>query len=221
MFVVGALFALCLHPLAGAAAPEVASPASAAPKPPVIGVVAMPLSPVKDSYAYLVRDGELDATARAFRDFTSTLSTAVLDRVKDRIADAFRARGMDVVMIPDTLDIEKYRQTRARDATHPAQNFRPVKSRYHVDRLVVLQFDRNDVLFSGTPELPTAAIHGVGYVVDLETNAYLRYTTVRVDRRVEDDWNDRSQFPGFPKVAAAWQRAVGDAADAMVTPLVP
>jgi hypothetical protein len=148
-----------------------------------------------------------------------TFDAEQLKPVRDRIADSLRRKGVNAVVIAEPIVLESLAQVSGDTTNKPHRDFRPLKARYGVDKLVVVSVDALGIqrLYSGFAPVtdPRAYVRGTGYMVDLASNTYEWYQPFRVFRPAEGRWNEPPEYPGLTN---AYLRALEASQDRLLQP---
>jgi len=151
-----------------------------------------------------------------------TLDTEDLKPVRDSIADKLRKKGVDVVVIGDPIVLESLPQTTGDTTGKPPRDFRPMKAKYGVDKLVVVSFDAIGMQRMYSAYVPTsdprALVRGTGYMVDLNANTYEWYLPFNVLKPADGRWDEPPKFPGLTN---AYFQAVEASKDELLRPWSP
>lgn len=98
--------------------------------------------------------------------------------VKEKIASTLRAKGMNVVVIADEFDLEALATAAESPSSSdmPKKDFRPLASRYGIDKLLLVQvqtlgFERLYSAYIPRGE-PRAVLNATGHFINLSTNRY-------------------------------------------------
>lgn len=159
--------------------------------------------------------GKLNAHAR-------TLPLAELRALEADLRQELARKGLGVrpVLRGELKDFKPARFD-AKDGSTPGLDYRPLRERLGVDRLlaVKLQHVGFNYPFAGVIALaagdPMAHVLGEAYLLDLRSNSYLWYRKVRVLRGVGKAWDEPPGYPGltakyFEVLEAAKDDIVGD-----------
>ncbi|RYF17547.1 MAG: hypothetical protein EOO30_06790 [Comamonadaceae bacterium] len=132
-----------------------------------------------------------------------SLGAEDLAPVPEQIAEALRKKGAMAVVIREPLEVDKLADaTASGDTPNVARkNFAPLKQKYAVDKLLVVQFDSLGFERSYSAYIPTSdpkgIVRGVGYMVDLSKNTYEWYLPVSVYKASDGPWDEPSKFHGL------------------------
>lgn len=137
----------------------------------------------------------------ALTDHARKLPYEDLPRLKDQVAELLRKKGTDATVIASELDVNALSDSSATGADAAKKDFRPLKAKLRVDRLLVINvaalgFTRG---YSGyvPTGAPQAMARGEAYIVNLGTNAYEWYAPLNLSRGAEGAWDEPPSFPGL------------------------
>lgn len=196
--------------------------ASAISAPARIGV-AMPALPKAEVY---MPGADCLLCILAARGMNSSLSTHTeslgqedLGQLKEKAAEALRKKGATVVVIAEPLDLKALGDAPAGDNL-ARKNFMPLKAKYNVDKLLVIDitslgFHRTYASYFPTSD-PKGMLSGAGYMVNLGTNAYEWYAPVSIYKSAEGPWDEPPRFPGLTN---AYFQAIELGKDGFLKPL--
>lgn len=150
----------------------------------------------------------------------ATLTLEDLPGLKDKAAAALRQKGVNAVIINDPLDLKALMDASSSAPNAANKDFAPLKQKYGVDSLLVLDlhsvgFVRNYSGYIPTTD-PKALVRGTGYLVNLTTNTYEWYLPVYVARSAEGQWDEPTAFPGLTN---AYYQALEIGKDEFLRPL--
>ena len=130
-----------------------------------------------------------------------TLSSEDLLPLKADIAKLLRARGFDVNVVEEPLDVKKLPDAASSDQNVARRNFSSLKAKYGVDKLLVIEITALGIWRNYSAYIPTsdpkAVLKGVGYIVDLGSNRLDWYDTVNIQKSAELQWDEPPRFPGL------------------------
>ena len=129
-------------------------------------------------------------------------STAELKPLPSDVVALLKKRGLDVVLIDEPLKIDALPDFNAGDAVNKARkNFTSLKTKYNVDRLLVVHFTALGVWRSYSAYVPTsiprAIVLGNASLIDLSTHSLEWYLPVDVSRSADGNWDEPPTFPGL------------------------
>lgn len=150
----------------------------------------------------------------------ATLALEDLPSLKDKAAAALRQKGINAVVIDEPLDIKTLPDTSSGTRNVASKDFTPLKQKYGVDSLLVLEvhslgFVRNYSGYIATTD-PRALVRGTGYMVNLSTNTYEWYLPVYVTKNADGKWDEPTAFPGLTN---AYYQALEVGKDNFLRPL--
>ncbi len=211
-----------------AAQPESALPANALRAD--AGRVGVAMSPAPRADTEFPGAGRLWCLAVAsiahgpLTDHVRTLSPHDLPALKDRAAALLRARGAEPVILPEPLDLRALAPA-ASDAAAapdaaPRQDFRPLKSRHQIDKLLVIDIKSLGVarrysrcVADGEPQV---VFNGTIYLVDLKTNALEWRHAVHLAQAGDASWDE---WPKYPHLDAAFFKTLQMGKEELLRPL--
>lgn len=131
-----------------------------------------------------------------------TFSTDELKPLPHDVVALLKKRGFDAVLIDEPLKIDALPDLDAKGATNKARkNFTSLKTKYNVDRLMVVHFTALGVWRSYSAYVPTdppkAVIAGNASLIDLSTHSLEWYLPVNVSRTADGEWDEAPNFPGL------------------------
>jgi hypothetical protein len=141
------------------------------------------------------------AANSALTDHARKLPYEDLPRLKDQVAELLRKKGTDAVVIAGDLDLDALSDAAAKGTNIAARDFKPLKTKLQVDRLLVMNVDAIGFTRSYSGYVPTtdprAMLRGAAYIVNLSTNAYEWYAPVNVTKTADGPWDEPPNFPGL------------------------
>ena len=113
------------------------------------------------------------------RKHADTLTLEDLPKLKESIAASLRKKGTTVVVIPEALETKALSNADAKGDNVADKNFAPLKQKYGIDKLLVIElnavgFERHYASYIPTGD-PKALLRGRGYMVNLASNTYEWY----------------------------------------------
>jgi hypothetical protein len=149
-----------------------------------------------------------------------SLTLEDLPKLKDQAAAALRKRGADAIVIGEPVDVKALVDATSSSPNAANKDFRPLKQKYGVDRLLVIDvhsvgFVRNYSSYIATND-PRALVRGTGYMVNLSTNTYEWYLPVYVAKHAGGKWDEPTAFPGLTN---AYYQALEISKDEFLQPL--
>jgi len=133
--------------------------------------------------------------------FAKKLPYEELPKLKEDVAALLRKRGADVVVIAEDVNIDALPTTGSKLPNVSTRDFVSLKTKYSIDRLLVLEidllgFERTYSSYVPTSD-PKAVLRGRGYMVNLASNAYEWYLPVSIIRSSDGPWDEPPKFPGL------------------------
>jgi hypothetical protein len=151
---------------------------------------------------------------------TKTLSGKDLASIQADVVDVLRRKGVDVVVIAEPVKLEDLPKSTSATPNATRQDFSSLKSKYRLDRLVMIDitqqgFERTYSSYIPTSD-PKGLVRGSAYLVNLGTQTYEWYTPINVLKATDKKWDEPPQFPGLTN---AYYQAIEAARDTVVAPL--
>ena len=133
--------------------------------------------------------------------YAQTLPLEDLPQLKNAMADLLRKKGADAVVITDSIDLKTLQDNEKEGPNVAKLNFAPFGQKYNIDKLLMIDiaalgFYRTYSSYFPTSD-PKAYLQGVGYIVNLKTNAYEWYMPVNITKSTDKSWDEPPQFPGL------------------------
>jgi hypothetical protein len=152
---------------------------------------------------------------------TRTLPYEGLDKLGESVAEALRKKGVNIIVIPEAIAVNKLKKNANSKVVGAApKDFSPLKAKYNIDKLLVIDLQRIGFVRSYAAYIPTsdpkATIGGISYIVDLSNNMYDWYLPLQITRSAEGAWDEPPQFPGLTN---AYFQSVETAKDAVLKTL--
>jgi hypothetical protein len=150
---------------------------------------------------------------------THGLTSEDLLTLKEGIAGRLRTKGVDVTVIAEDLNLKPLQDFSGGGVDVAKKDFRPLKEKYKVDRLVIIDitrlgFVRNYSAYISKGE-PTADLSGTVSVVNLSTNTYDFFSEINQSKGAEGSWDEP---PDFPALTNAYYAVVETGKDAIQQP---
>jgi hypothetical protein len=151
---------------------------------------------------------------------TKTLALEDLPTLKDQAATLLRKKGLVVTVISDKIDLDGLPSHSTDGVNVAAKDYAALAQRYQLDKLVVLSvnmvgFTRPYSAYVSNGD-PKAVFSGVGYMVDLKSNAYDWYSAPNITRAANGTWDEAPNFPGLTN---AYYEVLELGKDAFLKPL--
>ncbi|NML42445.1 hypothetical protein HHL11_01705 [Ramlibacter sp. G-1-2-2] len=151
-----------------------------------------------------------------------TLDVNEFNPVRDQIADALRKKGMQVVVIPDALDLETLAELPGDRDRAAMRNFAPLRQKYGVDKMVVVSLEAWGLQRNYSAYIPQGApriyLRASGRMVNLASNSYEWYLPINVARAADGNWDEPPKYPGLTN---AFYQAVEEGKDQLLRPWTP
>ena len=133
--------------------------------------------------------------------FAKTLPHEDLPKLAQAVAARLQRKGADVVLLEGDLKLDKLPPTGSKVPNATTVDFTSLKSKYGIDRLLVIEirllgFERTYAAYVPTSD-PKAVFRGRGYIVDLASNTYVWYMPVSILRSSDGPWDEPPKFPGL------------------------
>ncbi len=221
--VILAFLALALAGCAGVPQQPVALDAGmVAPKSGRVGV-AMTALPKIDTHfpgaGCLLCIAAASAMNSSLTAHTQKLPYEDLAGVKEQVAALIRKKGTLVTVIPGDLRIDELPRYSTEGPNIAPKDFRPLKQKYDIDKLVVLQVETLGMWRTYSSYFPTSDPKGVfmgrGYMINLGTNTYEWFQPVTVMQSAAGEWDEP---PGFPALTNAYFQVLEFGKDSFLKP---
>jgi hypothetical protein len=153
---------------------------------------------------------------------TDTLQQEDLPQLKEQLAALLRKRGATVSVIAEPFELKNLADAPTSDAPNVAtKNFAPLKQKYGVDKLMVIDiqmlgFERPYASYIPTSD-PKGVLRGTGYLINLSNNTYEWYRPVSIIKSAEGKWDEPTKFPGLTN---AYFQALELGKDQFIKPLM-
>jgi hypothetical protein len=155
--------------------------------------------------------------------YTHTLNPEELPKLKDMVADLVRkkSRDVEVIVVAEDLDVRQLKKFEGSGTNLAKQNFGPLKDKYKVDKLILIDitdlgFVRSYAAYIPTGE-PRAELHGTLSMVNLSSNAYELYVPLRLEKAADGAWDEAPKFPGLTN---AYYQVLELGKDAVTSPFL-
>lgn len=132
-----------------------------------------------------------------------TFSTAELKPLPADLVAALKARGQDAVLIEGPLDIAALPNlpSSADSANKARKDFSSFKTKYGIDRLLVVHISSLGVWRSYSAYIPTAVpkavLNGTVSLIDLNSHVLDWYLPLTLSREADGAWDEPPTFPGL------------------------
>ena len=189
-----------------------------------VGVAMAPLPKVDTQFpgaSCLLCIATASAVNSSLTAHTQKLPYEDLPKFKSAVADALRKKGAEVVVIPDDLKMNELNDAASAQTPNAARkDFSPLKQKYRVDKLVVIQINTLGISRDYSAYIPTsdpkAVLQGAGYMVNLTNNTYEWYLPVNITKSADGAWDEPPNFPGLTN---AYFQALEMGKDSFLKPL--
>jgi hypothetical protein len=132
---------------------------------------------------------------------TQTLPLTDLDSVKQDLLKRLTTKGAQPSLIDQKIDLESLNKFSPHTPNHAYLDFRPLKDKLKVQKLLVVEIKRIGFLRTYSAYVPTsdpkATIVGKAYIVDLSSNAYNWYQENTLLKAAGKQWSEPPAFPGL------------------------
>jgi hypothetical protein len=132
---------------------------------------------------------------------TSTLTVEDLPKLKADTAEAIRRKGVEVVVIEENLSLNDLPSSDAKTPGFARKDHGALRQKYGIDKLLVINVTGLGIWRNYSAYIPTgdpkAVFVGMGYLVNLKTNAYEWYEPININRAADGSWDEPPKFPGL------------------------
>jgi hypothetical protein len=165
--------------------------------------------------------GVASVANQALTQHVQTLTYEDLPQLKTKVGDALRAKGYDVTIINDVIDVASLPKASKEGANIARQDFSSLKAKYNVEKIAMITFSTIGVNRFYASYIPTsdpkATVTGLAYIVDTSTNTYDLYLPISIQKSGGLKWDEPPKFPGLTN---AYFQAIEDATDIVTASLV-
>lgn len=148
-----------------------------------------------------------------------TLPPEGLPTIKAEIAQAITSKGGTAVVIPEDIKVDDLPKFSAQGSNLAGKDYTTLRQKYQVDKLVVISVSTLGAERLYSSYIPTSdpkgVFRGVGYMVDLTSNAYDWYLPVDVLKSSDGPWDEAPKFPG---ITNAYFQALDAGKESLLTP---
>jgi hypothetical protein len=169
-----------------------------------IGVIMTPLPKVDTQFpgaSCLLCIAAANAAHSTLTSYVQTLPHEDLPKLKDEVANRIRKRGIEATVINEELKLDALADTGQSVQDLASKDFKPLKAKYNVDKLMVIDVTTLAVSRPYSAYIPTGVPHvvleGKAYLVNLSDNRYELYRKVRVSRAADGQWDEAPKYPGL------------------------
>ena len=158
-----------------------------------------------------------NAADARLRNYLETVEPSEFSQVTQTFSARLRAKGYTVSVIAEPVARGQYAALRTKGANHVVDgDFAPIRTKYGVDRLVLLSIDRFGAFRDYFVFVPTAAplamVQASGELIDLTGNQALWRVSMEEKQNLVPIQGDWDQPPDYPNLTQAIRRAEHDAA---------
>jgi hypothetical protein len=169
-----------------------------------VGVVMTPLPKVDTQFpgaGCLLCLATASLANSALTAHTQTLPYEDLPKLRSEVAEALRKKGTDAIVVADDIKVDGLSEYGKPGPNIARKDFSPLKQKYKIDKLVVIQIDvlgiwRNYSAYVATGD-PKAVLKATGYMVNLNNNTYEWYLPLNITKSAEGPWDEAPKFPGL------------------------
>lgn len=131
----------------------------------------------------------------------ATLTYEDLPNLKNEVAVLLRKNGAVVTVIEEDLDLKSLPDASVTGINLSGKDFSSLQRKHQIDKLLVINvrsigFERTYASYVPTSD-PKSLFEGVGYIVNLKTNAYDWYQPVRITKSSDQAWDEPPKYPGL------------------------
>jgi len=150
-----------------------------------------------------------------------TLPYDELSKLKVDLAKLLRQGGASVTVIEEDIDVDALPDFDKKEPGIARKDFSSLRGKYNIDRLLVINvrslgYVRTYQAYFPTSE-PKATLDGLGYMVNLKSNAYDWYKPVGVSKSSDQGWDEPPKFPGLTN---AYFQVLEIAKDSFMEPFI-
>lgn len=126
-----------------------------------------------------------------------------LQPVSEYIETRLNEEGVSPVIIKQPINWKTLKSFSSNDKTkeYATKDFRSFKTRYNIDKLVILDINTAGVIRSYSSYVPTSAPMGYLYgyigIIDLSDNSFRMYKSFNIKTMVEGEWDEPDNYPGL------------------------
>jgi len=141
------------------------------------------------------------AANSALISHAETLSYENLQDVKEDVANLLTKKGANVTAIGEELNVRELPDSVTKTPGFARKDFSQWAAKYKIDKVLVIDITSLGFVRSYSAYFPTSDpkshFIGIGYIVDLESNAYEWYHPVNVIKSTDENWDEPPKFPGL------------------------
>jgi hypothetical protein len=152
-------------------------------------------------------------------NYTKTLPSEDLLRVKGELAELLRKKGHDTVVIDEAIIVADLPNAPTSGPNLARKDFTALRSKYKLDKLVVIDITEIGISRAYAAYIPTSdpqgVVNGSGYLVNLKDNTFEWFLPLKQARSANGKWDEA---PTFPSLSNAYFQALEGAHDALIQP---
>ncbi|MFZ2539552.1 MAG: hypothetical protein WAX04_11710, partial [Oscillospiraceae bacterium] len=134
-------------------------------------------------------------------NYTHTLTSEDLPKLKSQVANLLQKKGMEVLVIEENLNVGSFPDFGTKGTNVALKNFTPLKQKYNIDKLLVIDINGLGFIRTYASYIPTSdpkgIIRGAGYIINLSNNTYDWYLPLEVMKSADSVWDEPPKFPGL------------------------
>lgn len=142
--------------------------------------------------------------ASAMEPLTNHAQTLPYESIPDLpsgIVDLLKKKGLDAVVINEKIIVKNLAESDASVPNMAQRDFRPLRKKYSVDRLLLVEVNTLGFLRRYSNYIPVmdpqAYIKGAGFIVNLHSNMYEWYMPIEIQKSADKNWDEPPSFPGL------------------------
>jgi len=144
------------------------------------------------------------AANSALSSHAETLSYENLQDIKEGVASLLTKKGATVAVIGEELKVNELPDSSTKTPGFARKDFSQWAAKYKVDKVLVIDitslgFVRTYSAYFPTSD-PKSHFNGLGYIVNLKSNAYEWYHPVNIVKATDQNWDEPPNFPGLTNV---------------------
>lgn len=130
-----------------------------------------------------------------------TLPTEDVAALRNELVSLVKQKGGEPVLIAEALDVATLADFGAKGPNIARKDFTPLRAKYGVDKLLVLQVYRLGYVRTYASYFPTsepkASIQSIGSLIDLRTNTYDWFLPMSTLKAADGAWDEAPKYPGL------------------------
>jgi|APEBP8051073403_1049400.scaffolds.fasta_scaffold01485_5 hypothetical protein len=141
------------------------------------------------------------AANSALSSHAETLSYENLLDIKQDVANLLTKKGATVAVIGEELKVDELPDFSTKTPGFARKDFSQWAAKYKIDKVLVIDitslgFVRTYSAYFPTSD-PKSHFNGLGYIVNLKSNAYEWYHPVSIVKATDQNWDEPPKFPGL------------------------